>query len=138
MIRSSRILFKVKRFYAKLRIERNRKIINSFEMNEKKAVRIFMAMLRDSNSSFRIAPFTREKIIENRDRVMFINLADDRVTIINSVYQYDIKIAPRTSELLNNKFNEASQRRAIQVKSQWNNKVSQSLDSIIKEIEVIK
>lgn len=134
----SRISFKLKRFYAKHRTKSNSKMINSFEMNEKKAVKIFLALLRDPNSSLRTAPITREKIIENRDRMMFINLTDDRVTIINSVYQYDIKIALKTAEWLNEKFNDTCQRRAIQVKSQWNNKVSQSLDSIIKEVEIIK
>ncbi len=135
---SSQFSFKIKRFYVKLRRKSNNKIINSFEINEKKAVKIFLTMLRDPNSSFRIASATNEKIIENRNRMMFINLTDDRVTIINSTYQYDIKIAMKTSEWLNDKFNDACQRRAVQVKSHWNDKVSQSLDSIIKKIEVIE
>ena len=131
----NRISFKLKRFHVKLRKKAESKVVKSLQMNEDKASKIFIALLRDPASKFSIAPISREKLIENKKLVMFANLTDNRITIINSVYQYDIPIAFKTAEWLNGHFNDANQKRSLILKKQWERKVSQSLESIMNEVE---
>lgn len=132
---TNRISFKLKRIHVKLRKRAESKVVKSLQMNEDKAAKIFIALIKDPDSKFSVAPITGEKLIENKKLVMFANLTDNRITIINSVYQYDIPVAFKTAEWLNGQFNDANQKRSLILKKQWERKVSQSLESIMNEVE---
>lgn len=132
---TNRISFKLKRIQVKLRKRAESKVVKSLQMNEDKAAKIFIALIKDPDSKFSVAPITGEKLIENKKLVMFANLTDNRITIINSVYQYDIPVAFKTAEWLNSQFNDANQKRSLILKKQWERKVSQSLESIMNEVE---
>lgn len=129
------ISFKLKRIHVKLRKRAESKVVKSLQMNEDKAAKIFIALIKDPDSKFSVTPITGEKLIENKKLVMFANLTDTRITIINSVYQYDIPVSVKTALWINSQFNDANQKRSLILKKQWERKVSQSLESIMKEVE---
>lgn len=108
--------------------------ITSPDPIEQKGVDIFLSLIKDPDSILSTAPLSSERLIENPKREMLLILVGGKMTVINSVYQYEIKIAERTEDQLRTHFNEVQEKRAQSVKRRSAVKVKKSLDTIIDEL----
>ena len=109
--------------------------ITSPDPIEQKGVDIFLSLIKDPDSILSTAPLSSERLIENPKREMLLILVGGKMTVINSVYQYEIKIAERTEDQLRVHFNEVQEKRAQSVKRRSAVKVKKSLDTIIDELK---
>ena len=108
--------------------------ITSPDPIEQKGVDIFLTLLKEQDSQLVNAPLSSERLIENSKREMLVILEHGKMTIINSVYQYEIKIAEKTEDQLRVQFNEVQEKRAQSIKRRSGVKVKKSLDTIIEEL----
>jgi len=108
--------------------------ITSPDPIEQKGVDIFLTLLKEQDSQLANAPLSSERLIENSKREMLVILEHGKMTIINSVYQYEIKIAEKTEDQLRVQFNEVQEKRAQSIKRRSGVKVKKSLDTIIEEL----
>jgi len=108
--------------------------ITSPDPIEQKGVNIFLTLLKEQDSQLVSAPLSSERLIENSKREMLVILENGKMTIINSVYQYEIKIAEKTEDQLRVQFNEVQEKRAQSIKRRSGVKVKMSLDNIIEEL----
>jgi len=108
--------------------------ITSPDPIEQKGVDIFLTLLKEQDSQLVSAPLSSERLIENSKREMLVILEHGKMTIINSVYQYEIKIAEKTEDQLRVQFNEVQEKRAQSIKRRSGVKVKKSLDTIIEEL----
>jgi hypothetical protein len=108
--------------------------ITSPDPIEQKGVDIFLTLLKEQDSQLVSAPLSSERLIENSKREMLVVLENGKMTIINSVYQYKIKIAEKTEEQLRVQFNEVQEKRAQSIKRRSGVKVKKSLDTIIDDL----
>ena len=109
--------------------------ITSSDPIEQKGVDIFLTLLKEQDSQLVNAPLSSERLIENSKREMLVILEHGKMTIINSVYQYEIKIAEKTEDQLRVQFNEVQEKRAQSIKRRSGVKVKKSLDTIIEELK---
>lgn len=119
--------YKVKRRSA------DRKITTPYPI-EQKGINIFLSLLRDKDSQLFNAPLSSERLIENPKREMLIVLDYHKMIIINSIYQYEIKISEKTEDKLKQRFNEIQEKKAQSIKRRSGLKVKKSLDNIIEEL----
>jgi PHD/YefM family antitoxin component YafN of YafNO toxin-antitoxin module len=108
--------------------------ITSPDPIEQKGVDIFLTLLKEQDSQLVNAPLSSERLVENSKREMLVILEHGKMTIINSVYQYEIKIAEKTEDQLRVQFNEVQEKRAQSIKRRSGVKVKKSLDTIIEEL----
>lgn len=108
--------------------------ITSPDPIEQKGVDIFLSLIKDPDSILSTAPLSSERLIENPKREMLLILVGGKMTVINSVYQYEIKIVERTEDQLRVHFNEMQEKRAQSIKRRSAVKVKKSLDTIIDEL----
>ena len=101
---------------------------------EQKGINIFLSLLRDKDSQLFSAPISSERLIENPKREMLIVLDYHKMIIINSIYQYEIKISEKTEDKLKQRFNEIQEKKAQSIKRRSELKVKKSLDNIIEEL----
>ena len=120
------------RYKVKRRVSKRQ--ITSPDPIEQKGVDIFLSLIKDPDSILSTAPLSAERLIENPKREMLLILVGGKMTVINSVYQYEIKIAERTEDQLRVHFNEVQEKRAQSVKRRSAVKVKKSLDTIIDEL----
>ena len=108
--------------------------ITSPDPIEQKGVDIFLSLLKEQDSQLVNAPLSSERLIENSKREILVILEHGKMTIINSVYQYEIKIVEKTEDQLRVQFNEVQEKRAQSIKRRSGVKVKKSLDTIIEEL----
>ena len=118
----------------KVRKRLSKREITSPDPIEQKGVDIFLTLLKEQDSQLVNAPLSSERLIENSKREMLVILEHGKMTIINSVYQYEIKIAEKTEDQLRVQFNEVQEKRAQSIKRRSGVKVKKSLDTIIEEL----
>ena len=104
---------------------------------EQKGVNIFLSLLKDPNSMLTVAPISGEKLIDNREKEILAILSYNNLTIINSVYQYEINMKESLVEKLKIQFNETQEKRANIIKRKANKKVKQSLDKLLEMLTKI-
>jgi hypothetical protein len=104
---------------------------------EQKGVNIFLSLLKDPNSMLTVAPISGEKLIDNREKEILAILSYNNLTIINSVYQYEINMKENLVEKLKIQFNETQEKRANIIKRKANKKVKQSLDKLLEMLNKI-
>jgi hypothetical protein len=104
---------------------------------EQKGVNIFLSLLKDPNSMLTVAPISGEKLIDNREKEILAILSYNNLTIINSVYQYEINMKESLVEKLKIQFNETQEKRANIIKRKANKKVKQSLDKLLEMLNKI-
>lgn len=121
------------RYKVKRRVSKRQ--ITSPDPMEQKGVDIFLSLIKDLDSILSTAPLSSERLIENPKSEMLLILAGGKMTIINSVYQYEIKIAEKTEDQLRIYFNEVQEKRAQSVKRRSVVKVKKSLDTIIDKLK---
>ena len=120
------------RYFVKKRLSKRE--ITSPDPIEQKGVDIFLTLLKEQDSQLVNAPLSSERLIENSKREMLVILEHGKMAIINSVYQYEIKIAEKTEDQLRVQFNEVQEKRAQSIKRRSGVKVKKSLDTIIEEL----
>ena len=118
----------------KVKKRASKREITSPDPIEQKGVNIFLTLLKEQDSQLVSAPLSSERLIENSKREMLAILEHGKMTIINSVYQYEIKIAEKTEDQLRVQFNEVQEKRAQSIKRRSGVKVKMSLDNIIEEL----
>ena len=101
---------------------------------EQKGINIFLSLLKDKDSQLFSAPLSSERLIENPKREMLIILDYHTIIIINSIYQYEIKISEKIEDKLKQRFNEIQEKKAQSIKRRSGLKVKKSLDNIIEEL----
>jgi hypothetical protein len=104
---------------------------------EQKGVNIFLSLLKDPNSMLTVAPISGEKLIDNREKEILAILSYNNLTIINSVYQYEINMKESLVEKLKIQFNETQEKRTNIIKRKANKKVKQSLDTLLEMLNKI-
>jgi hypothetical protein len=114
----------------------NQEVVSSNPI-EQKGVNIFLSLLKDPNSMLTVAPISGEKLIDNREKEILAILSYNNLTIINSVYQYEINMKERLVEKLKIQFNETQEKRANIIKRKANKKVKQSLDTLLEMLNKI-
>ena len=124
-----------------LRYIANQRILNQEVVSsnpiEQKGVNIFLSLLKDPNSMLTVAPISGEKLIDNREKEILAILSYNNLTIINSVYQYEINMKENLVEKLKIQFNETQEKRANIIKRKANKKVKQSLDKLLEMLNKI-
>jgi hypothetical protein len=118
----------------KVKKRASKREITSPDPIEQKGVNIFLTLLKEQDSQLVSAPLSSERLIENSKREILAILEHGKMTIINSVYQYEIKIAEKTEDKLREQFNEVQEKRAQSIKRRSGVKVKKSLDNIIEEL----
>lgn len=118
----------------KVKKRASKREITSPDPIEQKGVNIFLTLLKEQDSQLVSAPLSSERLIENSKREMLAILEHGKMTIINSVYQYEIKIAEKTEDKLREQFNEVQEKRAQSIKRRSGVKVKMSLDNIIEDL----
>jgi hypothetical protein len=78
-----------------------------------------------------------EKLIDNGEKEILAILSYNNLTIINSVYQYEINMKEVLVEKLKIQFNETQEKRANIIKRKANKKVKQSLDTLLEMLNKI-
>lgn len=114
----------------------NQEVVSSNPI-EQKGVNIFLSLLKDPNSMLTVAPISGEKLIDNREKEILAILSYNNLTIINSVYQYEINMKESLIEKLKIQFNETQEKRANIIKRKANKKVKQSLDKLLEMLNKI-
>jgi len=114
----------------------NQEVVSSNPI-EQKGVNIFLSLLKDPNSILTVAPISGEKLIDNREKEILAILSYNNLTIINSVYQYEINMKENLVEKLKIQFNETQEKRANIIKRKANKKVKQSLDTLLEMLNKI-
>jgi hypothetical protein len=114
----------------------NQEVVSSNPI-EQKGVNIFLSLLKDPNSMLTVAPISGEKLIDNREKEILAILSYNNLTIINSVYQYEINMKENLVEKLKIQFNETQEKRANIIKRKANKKVKQSLDTLLEMLNKI-
>jgi hypothetical protein len=104
---------------------------------EQKGVNIFLSLLKDTNSVLSVAPISGEKLIDNGEKEILAILSYNNLTIINSVYQYEINMKESLVEKLKIQFNETQEKRTNIIKRKANKKVKQSLDTLLEMLNKI-
>ena len=102
---------------------------------EQKGANIFLSMLKEPQSVMSVAPLSGEKMINNPERKMLIILSYNNLTIINSVYQYEIRMKESLVQKLIMHFDDTQERRANIIKRRAYKTVRQSLDLIDTELK---
>jgi hypothetical protein len=102
---------------------------------EQKGANIFLSMLKEPHSVLSVAPLSGEKMINNPERKMLIILSYNNLTIINSVYQYEIRMKESLVQKLIMHFDDTQERRANIIKRRAYKTVRQSLDLIDTELK---
>lgn len=102
---------------------------------EQKGANIFLSMLKEPYSVLSVAPLSGEKMINNPERKMLIILSYNNLTIINSVYQYEIRMKESLVQKLIMHFDDTQERRANIIKRRAYKTVRQSLDLIDTELK---
>jgi hypothetical protein len=118
----------------KVKKRASKREITSPDPIEQKGVDIFLTLLKEQDSQLVSAPLSSERLIENSKREILAILEHGKMTIINSVYQYEIKIAEKTEDKLREQFNIVQEKRAQSIKRRSGVKVKMSLDNIIEEL----
>ena len=119
------------------KVKRRTKAEKRPEMDETeiKVVDIVLHLIRDLDSELSEAPLSSEKLIENKEREMLAVITDGKVIVINSVYQYERRVSPKTKDYLVGMFRHSQEKRAVRTKRKSMSKVNKSLDTILLDMD---
>jgi len=130
------ISYKVRKQRVKLR--KNREDSSKLDESERMALNIFKSLKLRPESTCHIAPVSGERIVENQEMQMMAILSSQRITIINSSYQYEIMCSIQMVELMRDKFDRRCERKAALAKNRWSRKVNRSLDNILDNLRSLE
>lgn len=105
--------------------------MDSYTLNEeqKNGIRIAKILAVQPSSEILMAPISDRYFIKNQEIFIVIDL--NRITIINSVYHYDIYISDRTTEQLILFIRRIIEKRRNLMEKEMLSKIEKSLDHIV-------
>jgi hypothetical protein len=126
--------YKLKRRQAKRRMNKDKGPV--MEDYEKQAVDVFLKALQDKDCTLSQDPKLSHRMIEIEPKEMLVVLDTGikKLTVTNSVYQYERKISERASEHLVSMFQLAQAKKANRVRTKYKSKVKRSLNSILDDL----
>lgn len=114
-----------------IRLTTFKRAMDSYTLNEeqKNGIRIAKILAVQPSSEILMAPISDRYFIKNQEIFIVIDL--NRITIINSVYHYDIYISDRTTEQLILFIRRIIEKRRNLMEKEMLSKIEKSLDHIV-------
>lgn len=135
---SRQILHKCKRLSQRVAIKIARSMDpdrpNKFDPAELDAANVFRKMVKSENSELLISPISHKRYVKNDDRRVLLILDNYEITLINHVFSYTIRISQKTANQLAETFNVETEKRRLQMESEFKNNVRHSLQTIISSL----
>ena len=121
--------------FKKWRIRFKRVKSKSLEIDDvqQRAYDITIKLINDKGSELLVDPPTGRKGIRNKD--VFVKINQNRISIINGIYYYDIGIDDKIREIILEKFDNKLSRKFNAIDNQVTSKVNNSLDKIKLNID---
>ncbi len=121
--------------FKKWRVRFKRVKSKSLEIDDvqQRAYDITIKLINDKGSELLVDPPTGRKGIRNKD--VFVKINQNRISIINGIYYYDIGIDDKIREIILEKFDNKLSRKFNAIDSQVTSKVNNSLDKIKLNID---
>jgi len=140
------IKHKIRRFFKKIAVKSKRtlnpdgraKYPKSITDKEKTISSIFLKILHDSNTEMYYNPETYECYLRSVKYNIYIFLESNNVTVINSVYGYEVKISQRLERYLSERFKHETAKRRNNFKEEAMKKVEHSLNITLDNINFDK
>jgi hypothetical protein len=104
---------------------------------EKVSFKICLKLIKHIDSEFMIAPISDKKYIRNEELDIFISLYDRKIDITNHIYHYSVKLNERDWDRINFIFNKEADKRRLEMESQVNSQIKNSLHDILERITKI-
>ena len=101
----------------------------------KQCTTICRKLIHDRNSDLLIAPISGKKYIRNEKYGIFITMEAGDITITNHTYSYFIKLPENKWIKLKNAFKVEVEKRVMEVESELEIHIKQSLDNIFDKIK---
>lgn len=121
--------------FKKWRVRFKRVKSKSLEIDDvqQRAYDITIKLINDKGSELLVDPPTGRKGIRNKD--IFVKINQNRISIINGIYYYDIGIDDKIREIILEKFDNKLSRKFNAIDNQVTSKVNNSLDKIKLNID---
>ena len=121
--------------FKKWRVRFKRVKSKSLEIDDvqQRAYDITIKLINDKGSELLVDPPTGRKGIRNKD--VFVKINQNRISIINGIYYYDIGIDDKIREIILEKFDNKLSRKFNAIDNQVTSKVNNSLDKIKLNID---
>ena len=121
--------------FKKWRVRFKRVKPKSLEIDDvqQRAYDITIKLINDKGSELLVDPPTGRKGIRNKD--VFVKINQNRISIINGIYYYDIGIDDKIREIILEKFDNKLSRKFNAIDNQVTSKVNNSLDKIKLNID---
>jgi len=101
---------------------------------EKTCFKICLKIISNKDTEFMFAPLSDKKYLKNDLLDIFITFSERRVDITNHVYHYNIKLSDRDWTRLNYIFDKEADKRRIDMETQVNSQIKNSLDDVLEKI----
>lgn len=121
------------KFYLKLR-SISRTNMSSVDKNEVKSSAICRKLISHPDSKFLIAPLSHKRYIKNDPLGMFIVLSDNRINIINHVYNYDVNVSSTISDKLDTMFDNKVESLRLSFELEMKSQIKHSLTTILEKL----
>lgn len=121
------------KFYLKLR-NISRTNMSSVDKNEVKSSAICRKLISHPDSKFLIAPLSHKRYIKNDPLGMFIVLSDNRINIINHVYNYDVNVSSTISDKLDTMFDNKVESLRLSFELEMKSQIKHSLTTILEKL----
>lgn len=121
------------KFYLKLR-SITRTNMSSVDKNEVKSSAICRKLISHPDSKFLIAPLSHKRYIKNDPLGMFIVLSDNRINIINHVYNYDVNVSSTISDKLDTMFDNKVESLRLSFELEMKSQIKHSLTTILEKL----
>jgi hypothetical protein len=125
------IKYKIKKWIVRIKRDKSKDLgLNDIQQ---KAYDIVIRLINDKESELLIDPETGRKGIRKKD--VFVKIHNNRISIINGIYYYDIGIEDIIRENIIDKFNSKLSRKFNAIDNQVTSKIKNSLDNIKLNID---
>lgn len=121
------------KFYLKLR-SISKTNMSSVDKNEVKSSAICRKLISHPDSKFLIAPLSHKRYIKNDPLGMFIVLSDNRINIINHVYNYDVNVSSTISDKLDTMFDNKVESLRLSFELEMKSQIKHSLTTILEKL----
>ena len=130
----SSIRYKIKKFYLLNFVPADRLALHKLNEEQKNGVSIFQTLVLHPDSEILMAPLSGKYYIKNEE--LFIVLDLNMISIINSVYHYDIYYEERETRYLAAYARRIIERRREKLEREMRSKINKSLTHLAKEVKI--
>lgn len=129
-----KLKYQLKRQAVKRRAKKDKRPVT--QDTEGQAVDVFLKALKDKDCVLSQDPKLNHRMIEIAPKEMFVVLESDinKVTVTNSVYQYERRISEKAYDHLVSMFQLTQAKIANRVRTKYKSKVKKSLNSILDDL----